>query len=196
MLPARPPTEPPSSTQGDQPMTYEPKIQSVNLPSTSRARWSHYALPENISVNLPSWNQPLSYTLVPPATTTNFATTAVPGNGQQPARTVGTASKAPITHSPPSSSNASVSHKPRSLTSSGSTKDSRNNSKIWSTSTTQEREQIKGFWLGLGENELRNLVKIEKDTVVRKMREQQKNDCSCAVCGRKRLVPPFTHHDG
>ena len=60
--------------------------------------------------------------------------------------------------------------------------------KIWSTSTTEERERIKEFWLGLGEEERRNLVKIEKDTVLRKMKEQQKHSCSCAVCGRKRWV--------
>lgn len=60
--------------------------------------------------------------------------------------------------------------------------------KIWSTSTTEERERIKDFWLGLGEEERRNLVKVEKDTVLRKMKEQQKHSCSCAVCGRKRFV--------
>ena len=60
--------------------------------------------------------------------------------------------------------------------------------KIWSTSTTEERERIKDFWLGLGEEERRSLVKIEKDTVLRKMKEQQKHSCSCAVCGRKRFV--------
>ena len=62
------------------------------------------------------------------------------------------------------------------------------NSKIWSTSSTEERERIKDFWLGLGEQERRNLVKIEKDTVLRKMKEQQKHSCGCAVCGRKRWV--------
>jgi len=63
--------------------------------------------------------------------------------------------------------------------------------KIWSTSTTEERERIKEFWLGLGEQERRNLVQIEKDTVLRKMKEQQKHSCSCAVCGRKRFVALF-----
>ncbi|CCM06449.1 uncharacterized protein FIBRA_08713 [Fibroporia radiculosa] len=57
---------------------------------------------------------------------------------------------------------------------------------IWSTSTTEERERIKEFWLGLGEEERRNLVKIEKEAVLKKMKEQQKHSCSCAVCGRKR----------
>ncbi|KAF8994902.1 salt tolerance down-regulator-domain-containing protein [Cyathus striatus] len=58
--------------------------------------------------------------------------------------------------------------------------------KIWSTNSTEERERIKDFWLGLGEEERKNLVKIEKDTVLKKMKEQQKHTCGCAVCGRKR----------
>lgn len=63
-----------------------------------------------------------------------------------------------------------------------------NNAKIWSTSSSEERERIREFWLGLGEAERRKLVEIEKSTVLRKMKEQQKHSCSCAVCGRKRCV--------
>ncbi|KAF8438447.1 salt tolerance down-regulator-domain-containing protein [Boletus edulis BED1] len=168
------------------------------------------ATKENISANPPpssraQGKQPMSYAptaaaAAAVATTTNTATTAVPGNGQQPARTARAASKAPATahsyshnhthhHPSPPSSNASAPHKSRPPAGSGSTKGSQNNSKIWSTSTTEERERIKEFWLGLGEDERRNLVKIEKDTVLKKMKEQQKHSCSCAVCGRKRLVP-------
>ncbi|EGX96009.1 stress response protein nst1 [Cordyceps militaris CM01] len=58
--------------------------------------------------------------------------------------------------------------------------------KIWSTSNHEERERIKEFWLGLGEEERKSLVKVEKDAVLRKMKEQQKHTCSCSVCGRKR----------
>ncbi|KAJ6790048.1 hypothetical protein PWT90_03959 [Aphanocladium album] len=58
--------------------------------------------------------------------------------------------------------------------------------KIWSTSNHEERERIKEFWLGLGEEERKSLVKVEKDAVLRKMKEQQKHTCSCTVCGRKR----------
>ncbi|KAJ7769670.1 salt tolerance down-regulator-domain-containing protein [Mycena maculata] len=58
--------------------------------------------------------------------------------------------------------------------------------KIWSTSSSEERERIRDFWLALGEDERRDLVRVEKDTVLRKMKEQQKHSCSCAVCGRKR----------
>ena len=60
--------------------------------------------------------------------------------------------------------------------------------KIWNTSSQEERERIKEFWLGLGEEERKSLVKVEKDAVLRKMKEQQKHTCSCTVCGRKRTA--------
>ena len=59
---------------------------------------------------------------------------------------------------------------------------------IWNTSTQAERENIKQFWLELGEEERRSLVKVEKEAVLRKMKEQQKHSCSCSVCGRKRTA--------
>lgn len=112
------------------------------------------------------------------------------------------ASKAPITshayqhnhthhHPSPPSSNASAPHKPRPPANGTGGGGPAKNNKIWSTSTTEERERIKEFWLGLGEEERRNLVKIEKEAVLRKMKEQQKHSCSCAVCGRKRSVAPL-----
>ncbi|KAK4191928.1 salt tolerance down-regulator-domain-containing protein [Podospora australis] len=60
--------------------------------------------------------------------------------------------------------------------------------KIWNTSSQEERERIKEFWLGLNENERKSLVKVEKDAVLKKMKEQQKQTCSCSVCGRKRTA--------
>ncbi|KAI1105199.1 hypothetical protein F4804DRAFT_331593 [Jackrogersella minutella] len=59
---------------------------------------------------------------------------------------------------------------------------------IWNTSAPEERERIKQFWLGLGEDERKSLVKVEKDAVLKKMKEQQKQTCSCSVCGRKRTA--------
>jgi hypothetical protein len=59
---------------------------------------------------------------------------------------------------------------------------------IWNTSTEEERERIREFWLSLGEDERKSLVKIEKEAVLRKMKEQQKHSCSCTVCGRKRTA--------
>lgn len=60
--------------------------------------------------------------------------------------------------------------------------------RIWNTSTQEERQNIKEFWLQLGEDERRSLVKVEKEAVLRKMKEQQKHSCSCTVCGRKRTA--------
>lgn len=62
------------------------------------------------------------------------------------------------------------------------------NDHIWNTSTQAERENIKQFWLDLGENDRRSLVRVEKEAVLRKMKEQQKHSCSCSVCGRKRTA--------
>jgi hypothetical protein len=52
----------------------------------------------------------------------------------------------------------------------------------------EEREKIKEFWLGLTDSERRALVKLEKEAVLKKMKEQQKHTCSCSVCGRRRTV--------
>lgn len=65
---------------------------------------------------------------------------------------------------------------------------SNSNDHIWNTSTQAERENIKQFWLELGEDERRSLVRVEKEAVLRKMKEQQKHSCSCSVCGRKRTA--------
>lgn len=59
---------------------------------------------------------------------------------------------------------------------------------IWNQSSLEERENIRTFWFELGEEERRQLVKVEKDAVLRKMKEQQKHSCSCTVCGRKRTA--------
>ncbi|KAH0542680.1 hypothetical protein FGG08_002913 [Glutinoglossum americanum] len=68
------------------------------------------------------------------------------------------------------------------------TRSSRTRDRIWNTSTQEERERIKDFWLSLGEEDRRSLVKVEKEAVLRKMKEQQKHSCSCTVCGRKRTA--------
>ncbi|KAF1947593.1 hypothetical protein EJ02DRAFT_449082 [Clathrospora elynae] len=60
--------------------------------------------------------------------------------------------------------------------------------RIWNTSSIEERERIREFWLSLGEDERKSLVKIEKEAVLKKMKEQQKHSCSCTVCGRKRTA--------
>ncbi|TPX30382.1 hypothetical protein SmJEL517_g06034 [Synchytrium microbalum] len=61
-------------------------------------------------------------------------------------------------------------------------------SDIWYKSDAEEKLRIREFWLELTEDERRALVKLEKEAVLKKMKEQQKQTCSCSVCGRKRTV--------
>jgi hypothetical protein len=124
--------------------------------------------------------QPMSYTPASHNSSTPTTTTSTRrSNSSVPAHSY------PHTHpTPPPSSNAKLKSPPGA----SPQPNPKANSKIWSTSSVEERERIKEFWLGLAEDERRNLVKIEKDTVLKKMKEQQKHSCSCAVCGRKRFV--------
>jgi Salt tolerance down-regulator len=63
--------------------------------------------------------------------------------------------------------------------------------KIWNTTTAEEKERIKEFWLGLSEQERRNLVRVEKEHVSKRVKEGSKIlNCSCHVCGRKQSI----HH--
>ncbi|WVN88889.1 uncharacterized protein L203_104104 [Cryptococcus depauperatus CBS 7841] len=59
--------------------------------------------------------------------------------------------------------------------------------KIWTQSSAEDRENIRQFWLGLSEAERRDLLRIEKDAVLKKMKEQHRHSCGCAVCGRKKV---------
>lgn len=133
--------------------------------------------------------------MYPPASTNT--TTNPPA--QQPVRSARAAAKAPAPahayphnhphhHPSPPSSNASAPQKHRPPNAAVQPPAVKQSNKIWSTNSSEERERIKEFWLGLGEDERRALVKIEKETVLKKMKEQQKHSCSCAVCGRKRFV--------
>jgi hypothetical protein len=90
----------------------------------------------------------------------------------------------PPYHAPPAPRHLPSHHPPPPHAS----KSSSNKDRIWNTSTTEERERIREFWLSLGEDERKALVKIEKEAVLRKMKEQQKHSCSCTVCGRKRTA--------
>lgn len=62
------------------------------------------------------------------------------------------------------------------------------NDPIWDSSTLEERSNIRKFWISLAEDKRKELVRIEKEAVLRKMKEQQKHSCSCTVCGRKRTA--------
>lgn len=66
------------------------------------------------------------------------------------------------------------------------TGDNSHRQKIWNTTTAEEKERIKEFWLGLSEQERRNLVRVEKEHVSKRVKEGSKIlNCSCHVCGRK-----------
>ncbi|KAJ5888045.1 hypothetical protein N7495_008086 [Penicillium taxi] len=75
-----------------------------------------------------------------------------------------------------------------SATHSQPSKSRKKKSELWNQSSVEERENIRAFWFELGEEDRRQLVKVEKDAVLKKMKEQQKHSCSCTVCGRKRTA--------
>ncbi|KAJ5760743.1 hypothetical protein N7520_007899 [Penicillium odoratum] len=105
--------------------------------------------------------------------------------GRSDSRTLADGSSTPL-----SSPSATFSHPmpPHSLPYSRFPAKSAKESSIWNQSSLEERENIRTFWFELGEEERRQLVKVEKDAVLKKMKEQQKHSCSCTVCGRKRTA--------
>jgi hypothetical protein len=166
------PKQPSSRAQGKQPMNYPPPPPSAAMTTTSTT-----------------------------ASTTAHQKTNAPSPTTRSSRA---ASKAPLqphayphTHphhhpSPPSSNTSQTQkHRPSSNQAPSSRSNANAINKIWSTSSTEERERIKEFWLGLGVQDRRNLVKLEKEAVLKKMKEQQRHSCACAVCGRKRCVYLF-----
>ncbi|WVQ76675.1 hypothetical protein IAR50_006349 [Cryptococcus sp. DSM 104548] len=117
---------------------------------------------------------------------------APPANA--PARSARAAGKAPATAAPPHNHNHNHphTHPPASkATSSAAAKGkapaAQPPAKIWTQSSAEDRENIRQFWLGLTEAERRDLLRIEKDAVLRKMKEQHRHSCGCAVCGRKKI---------
>jgi len=117
--------------------------------------------------------------------------TNAPATNQPPARSARAAGKAPASAAPPhnhSHHNHPPPSKPAS-TVAGKGKAPANTppAKIWTQSSLQDRENIRQFWLGLSEAERRDLLQIEKDAVLRKMKEQHRHACGCAVCGRKKV---------
>lgn len=178
------------------------KASQLNMPSQTRQPSSRA-----------QGKQPMNYPPPPSGATTTTTTTSTTTSttAQQKTNTPSpttrssrAASKAPLqphpyphTHphhhpSPPSSNTSQTQkHRPPSSQAPSSRNNPNSNSKIWSTSSTEERERIKEFWLGLGEEDRRNLVKLEKEAVLKKMKEQQRHSCACAVCGRKRSVCQF-----
>ncbi|CAG8829315.1 6581_t:CDS:2, partial [Gigaspora margarita] len=48
------------------------------------------------------------------------------------------------------------------------------------TNNNEEWQQIREFWLQLGEKEQWSLVKVEKEAFLKKMKEKQNHSCSCS----------------
>jgi hypothetical protein len=163
------PKQPSSRAQGKLPMNYPPPPPSAAMTTTSTTA----STTAQQKTNAPS-----------PTTRSSRAASKAPLQPHAYPHTH------PHHHPSPPSSNTSQTQKHRP--SSNQAPPSRNNAnainKIWSTSSTEERERIKEFWLGLGVQDRRNLVKLEKEAVLKKMKEQQRHSCACAVCGRKRSV--------
>lgn len=42
--------------------------------------------------------------------------------------------------------------------------------------------------MSLSEKDRNALIKLEKEAVLKKMKEQQRHTCSCSVCGRRRTA--------
>ncbi|KAF9580956.1 Stress response protein nst1, partial [Lunasporangiospora selenospora] len=59
---------------------------------------------------------------------------------------------------------------------------------FWTLNDAEERQRIREFWFQLREDERRSLVRVEKEAVLKKMKEQQRHSCSCSLCGRKRTA--------
>ena len=79
-------------------------------------------------------------------------------------------------------------HMPKSNDSLSKALDLEEKRSLWYKTSTEEMRGCKEYWLSLSEKERRSLVRIEKDSILKKMKEQQKHSCSCTVCGRKRLA--------
>lgn len=69
---------------------------------------------------------------------------------------------------------------------SNGTVENRDRKHIWDTTSYEDKERIKEFWLNLGEDERKSLVKVEKEAIVKKVKEMQRHSCTCAVCGKRR----------
>ncbi|KAJ1344024.1 hypothetical protein BSLG_001164 [Batrachochytrium salamandrivorans] len=63
---------------------------------------------------------------------------------------------------------------------------------IWYVGDAAERLRLRDFWLQLSEEDRSALVKLEKEAVLKKVRDQQKQTCSCHVCGRRRKYKQTT----
>jgi hypothetical protein len=67
-------------------------------------------------------------------------------------------------------------------------KEAKKDDDFWNTESADEREKIRLFWAHMDESQRKELVKLEKEAVLSKMKNQQKFNCACSICGKKRLT--------
>ncbi|EIW68662.1 hypothetical protein TREMEDRAFT_74127 [Tremella mesenterica DSM 1558] len=113
--------------------------------------------------------------------------TSTPASTTNPPRSARAAGKAPATapahnhthhnHPPPAKAPA----KSKATTSAPPPK-------VWQQTSPEARVQIQQFWLELNEAQRRELLSAEVKETMQKMRDQQRNSCACAVCGRKKAT--------
>lgn len=118
--------------------------------------------------------------------------TSVPKSKRKKQRSLGGVSRTPDTHSVASSSSSWSSDKAKQVVK-NELSDIVDKDGFWTRpSNAEERQRIREFWLQLREDERRSLIKIEKEAVLKKMKEQQRHSCNCSVCGKKRYVQPLS----
>ena len=60
---------------------------------------------------------------------------------------------------------------------------------VWNITKSEERNQIKAFWISLSDEERKSLLVLEKNSVLKTMRETSaRQTCSCTICGRRRIA--------
>lgn len=136
----------------------------------------------------------------PPPPATNAPNTPLPSSraaGKQPmsanpaanapARSARQAGKAPASSSPAATTQPHNHPPAKSANAKGKAPANAPPAKIWTQSSVQDRENIRAFWLSLNEAERHDLLQIEKAAVLKKMKEQHRHSCGCAVCGRKKV---------
>ena len=104
-----------------------------------------------------------------------------------PARSARQAGKAPASSTPAATSTPHNHPPAKSANAKGKAPANAPPAKIWTQSSQEDRENIRGFWLSLNEAERHDLLQIEKAAVLKKMKEQHRHSCGCAVCGRKKV---------
>jgi hypothetical protein len=118
--------------------------------------------------------------------------------GSNPTRSARSAGKAPITTTPthgPQSHSHSVPHLAAQgkngvqANSKGKTNaPATSTTRVWQSSTMEERQRIRAFWFGLTAEDRRKLVRTEKDSVLKRIKDHQRHSCSCAICSRKKIT--------